>query len=114
MRRFAAGACFAILGKWMILSAFADGFPPDEQYFVAMRIPQVDPVPRFVPISPSQTVDRATALSGCDGNTYYLTSPDAATVDVALSSGATVQIQVAEPGVAPEDTLVLCMVQASP
>ena len=93
-------------------SAVADG--SSNQYFIALRAPQVDLAPRYVAASPTQTDGQNSPFAACDGNTYYLTSSDAAAVSSALASDATVQLQIAPQGAAPQNSSALCLVQASP
>lgn|ERR1700733_14147805 len=90
----------------------ADG--NSNQYFVAMRIPQVDLAPRYVSASTAPTGGQTTSFAACDGNTYYLSASDAAAVSTAVASEATIQLQMAPQGAAPQDSSVLCLVQASP
>jgi len=53
-------------------------------------------------------------MTVCDGNTYYLTPDDAATVNAALSYNNTVQLQVAPVGGSAQTSSVVCLIQASP
>jgi hypothetical protein len=93
-------------------SAEADG--SSSQYFIALRTPQVDQTPRYVTATTAPSDGQSSPFAACDGNTYYLSSEDAAAVSAALASEATVQLQSGPQGTAPENSSVLCLVQASP
>ncbi len=91
MYRVAAIVALSVVSTAMCGSAIADG--TSNQYYIAMRIPLVDLVPRYVSASTASVADQATPFAGCDGNSYYLTSSDAAAVNSAIASDATVQLQ---------------------
>jgi hypothetical protein len=99
----------------IVLLAGAHGARADDaqQYFIAMRTPQVDSAPRFVVATQSPTGDQTVAYAACDGNTY-LSSSDMAAVNAAIASQSTVQLHTAAPGVAPRDSAAICLIQSSP
>jgi len=109
--RLSAAAYAVLLTALVGSSALADG---DQQYFIVMRAPDVDPTPRYVSVGVSQIDDQSVAMTVCDGNTYYLTPDDAATVNAALSYNNTVQLQVAPVGGSAQTSSVVCLIQASP
>jgi hypothetical protein len=98
------------------LSAAAGNALADDgqQYFIAMRTPQVDPAPRFAVAMQSASGDQTVAYTACDGQTYYLSAGDMATVNAAIASQSTIELHTAAPGVAPQDSAALCLIQASP
>lgn len=113
MRRYVAALVLTFGLFNAVQTALADDASDDDQFFVAMRTPQVDPLPRYVSLSLVATSDLTSTFSGCDGQTYYLSPADAATVTAAVAAHATVQLQTAPSGVAPEESSVICLVQAS-
>jgi hypothetical protein len=81
------------------------------EYFFSMRLGSQSG-PSFVAAVVAQGGAQTSAVTSCDGNTYYLASTDAATLSAALSAGATVQFHSAPSGTAPLNAPIVCMVQA--
>lgn len=109
-------ATFALSGLVLVAQAVRADEPPASSnvYFIAMRAPDVDPAPRFVSLSPSATDEQTSTISGCDGATYFLAPDDLAAVNAALSNNNTVELQGGPDGTAPQDSSVICLLQASP
>lgn len=70
-----------------------------------------DAQPSFVIASYASSGNYTTPIVGCHGHTYYLRSGDATVVQTARDSGDTVQIHTGEPGTAPQDADVVCLIQ---
>ena len=110
MRRVVAIVVLSLASSVSVVAADSNS----NQYFVALRIPQVDSAPRYVSASMAPTVGQVTPFTACDGNTYYLSASDAAAVNTAAASEATIQLQMAPQGATPQESAALCLVQASP
>jgi hypothetical protein len=91
----------------------ADNTAPAQVYFFSIRSITADQAPQFLQAIQTASADQATPVQGCDGNTYYLSDDDAASVNSAISAGDTVQLHTAAEGTAPQDASILCLVQAS-
>jgi len=104
-------ACVAAFGFWAA-GAMADGGA--NEYFVTLRVPQIDQTPRYVSASPTPSDGQSSPFAACDGNTYYLSTADAAAVSSAIEGEGTVQLQYAPQGTPPENSTVVCLIQASP
>jgi hypothetical protein len=104
-------ACVVASGFWAT-GGMADG--GTSEYFVALRIPQTDQAPRYVSASQTPSDGQTSPFTACDGNTYYLTAADATAVSSAIGSEGTVQFQFAPQGAPPENSTVICLIQASP
>lgn len=86
--------------------------PQDMSYWISMRgIPQ-ESGPSFVVAAYVANGSYTTLFAGCRGRTYYLRSSDAAIVQAARTGGETVQIHRGEPGTAPQQSTVICLIQA--
>ena len=88
--------------------------PPTDEYFLSMRAMQVETEPRYVTASPVATDEQTEPVAACDGQTYYLTSNDAAAVSAALANANIVQLQTAAAGTQPQDSSIVCVLQAGP
>jgi hypothetical protein len=91
--------------------AFAT-LPEDMSYWISMRGITEDAQPHFVTLSYTQTGTYTTPFQGCHNRTYYLQSMDWNTVATARAAGETVQIHRGEPGTAPQQGTVICLIQA--
>lgn len=113
MRRWLA--VFTLCSTLLVaMPAGADDPPsPSDDFFISMRAPDLDPAPRFVGVSPNPTDEQTVALESCDAKTYYLTPDDLAAVNAALANDNTVELQRGPDGSAPQDSSVLCLMQAS-
>ena len=86
--------------------------PEDMSYWVSMRGITEDASPSFVSLSYTQTGTYTTPFLGCHNRTYYLQSTSASVVSAARAAGETVQIHRGEPGTAPQQGTVICLIQA--
>jgi hypothetical protein len=115
MRNGIAAIVFSCLFALSSRAVFADDAPPpSDSYFISMRSPDVDASPRYAGAVLDPTDDMSEPISGCDGETYYVTTDDKAAVMAAFANGNTVQLQDGPPGAAAADTSVICLMQASP
>ena len=78
-------------------------------YYLSMRNLTTETVPGFIAIKRTAAAPYTTALSGCDGRTYYATSANAATVAAARASGEVVQLHRAEAGQSPQQSVIVCL-----
>lgn len=97
-----------------VAAALADDNPPEPRYFFSMRAPDVEPVPRYVEAWSTATGTQPTAAAGCDGRTYYLSPDDMATLGAALANQNSVELQTSPDGAPPQESTVVCLMQASP
>ncbi len=79
-----------------------------------MRAPDVDPMPRYVEAVSASTDTQSARTNGCDGQTYYLTPDDGATLKAALTNQNSVELQTSSDGAPPQESTVVCLMQASP
>jgi hypothetical protein len=86
--------------------------PEDMSYWISMRGITEDAQPSFVSLSYTQTGTYTVPFLGCHNRTYYLQSTDANAVSAARAAGETVQIHRGEPGTAPQQGTVICLIQA--
>jgi hypothetical protein len=107
--RHVAASLFTCAIAWAVSSPVLADDPPSAIYFIAMRAPDVDPVPRFVSLSASATDSQSAAVTGCDGQTYYATPDDASVVSAALSNGNVVELASGPTGTAAQDSAVVCV-----
>jgi len=70
-------------------------------------------VETFVSASTTQTGQQTVAFQACDGNTYYLAQSDFNSVQAALSSQNTVQLNTGSQGSDPTQSGIICMMQAA-
>lgn len=77
-----------------------------------MRVPNLDPAPRFVSVYEDATDSVSEPVAGCDGNTYYATPDDASVIAAALANGNSVELASGAPGTAPQDAGVVCIIQS--
>jgi hypothetical protein len=114
-RKFVAALVTLLMWPAFATTVRADGSPPppNRAFFVAMRAPVVDPGPRYVSASPVPVDGKPTAITACDGNTYYLSLADGAAVRAAIANGNTVQLQIANLGDDPSVSQPVCLIQAS-
>ncbi|MEQ1756507.1 MAG: hypothetical protein ABL973_20490 [Micropepsaceae bacterium] len=105
---------FVLLGILLLgLVAPAYATAPEEMsYWVSMRGITEDASPSFIALSYVQAGSYSVAFVGCHGRTYYLQSSDAATVQASRTAGETVQIHLGEPGTTPQQSTVVCLIQA--
>ena len=109
MRRIAA-----MLGVLTLLSGigqpvFADD--TDDVFFIAMRAPAIELVPRYISVSPDETDTVTAPISGCDGQTYYATPDDATVIAAALANGNIVELETGDTGTPPQNAAVVCIIQ---
>jgi hypothetical protein len=84
---------------------------PPELFFISMRVPNLDPAPRFVSVYQDATDSVTEPVAGCDGNTYYATPDDAQVIAAALENGNSVELASGPQGTAAQDAGVLCIIQ---
>jgi hypothetical protein len=109
MSRKTAAFMFAI-ACWIFPSTVLADDPP-EVFFISMRSPDVEPVPRFVSVYEDQTQTVTEPIAGCDGNTYYATFDDASVITAALANGNSIELVTGSAGTAPQDAGVICIIQ---
>jgi hypothetical protein len=85
---------------------------PADVFFIAMRAPDVDPVPRYISVYADASDAVSAAISGCDGQTYYATLDDASVVTAALANGNIVELTSGDPGTSSQNSSVVCVVQS--
>lgn len=111
MRRIAA-----VLGVLTLLSgigqpAFADD--SDDVFFIAMRAPDIELVPRYINISADESDTANAPISGCDGQTYYATPDDATVVTAAMANGNIVELMSGDTGTSAQNASAVCIIQSS-
>jgi hypothetical protein len=101
----------AIVAFGMPSSAMADD-PPDV-FFISMRAPDVEPVPRYISVyaDPSDTATQP--ITGCDGNTYYAGWDDASVFTAALANGNNIELMTGDAGTAPQNAGAVCIIQTA-
>lgn len=85
--------------------------PAGMLYWISMRGIAQESQASFVSAAYVPTGEWATPFAGCHNRTYYLRSADAAIVQAARTGGETVQIHRGEPGTAPQQSTVICLIQ---
>lgn len=105
-------AVLALLAQWMG-SSTAHAQQPPVVYYISMRGLQTEAVASFVVVVRAATAERATAVAGCDGRTYYATAADAAAISAARAAGELVQLHRGREGEAPGTTPIRCILDAS-
>ena len=110
MGRIAAILCSSACLLGIVQPAFADD--SEDVFFIAMRAPDVDPVPRYISIYGDATDTVSAAISGCDGQTYYAVPDDASVVTAALANGNIVELMSGDPGTTAQNSSVVCVIQS--
>lgn len=109
---FSVTACLAAAEP--ITAVAQENDEPTESFYILMRAPNIETVPRSVTIYEDQTDTVSEAMPGCDGQTYYAAPDDAAVVAAAMANGNTVELARADLGVPAQDASIVCLIQASP
>ena len=81
-------------------------------YWISMRGITEDALPSFISASAVQTESYPSVFQACHGRKLYLRSADAATVATSRASGDTVQVHRGVSGSSPQQSTVICLVQA--
>ncbi len=110
MRRAAA-----MLGLWACLLGVGQPALADDTqdvFFIAMRAPAIELVPRYISVFPDETDTVNAPISGCDGQTYYATPDDASVVTAALANANIVELESGDPGTSAQNASVICVIQS--
>ncbi len=105
-------AMLVLLAAWLG-APIAHAQQPPVVYYISMRGLQTEAVASFVVVVRTTTAERATAVAGCDGRTYYATAADAAAVSAARANGELVQLHRGREGDPPGATPIRCILDAS-
>lgn len=81
-------------------------------YWISMRGITEDSLPSFIPASAVQTESYPSVFQACHGRKFYLRNADAAAVSSSRASGDTVQVHRGVSGSSPQQSTVICLVQA--
>lgn len=82
-------------------------------YYISMRGLQTEAVPSYVEVSAAPTAQRTTAVSACNGQSYYATPPDASTISTARAAGEVVHLHRGQAGAPPSVSRIICMIDAA-